>query len=370
MFRHVILLGLALGLGAPAVAGSEARLVTVGQTKIAIERVVGGLDEPWGLAFLPDGGFLVTERDGRLTQFSGDPSRTPIRIEGLPEVAAEGQGGLLDVLVPKNFDRTREVLFSYSKPQPDGAGTALASGRLSKDGGMLEGVRVLFEMAPGSSGGRHFGSRIVEARDGTIFLTIGDRGEGVTAQDPMRHEGSVVHLTREGLPASPGLFGDAGLPELYSKGHRNAQGAALDREGRLWVVEHGARGGDELNLVEPGENYGWPLISFGTDYDGSAIGVGTEAPGLTQPMRFWDPSIAPSGLMIYSGAMFPDWAGHVFTGSLKYDYIAIIDKGGLGVESRIEGPETGRVRDIREAPDGSIWFLSVTDGAVYRIFRS
>jgi glucose/arabinose dehydrogenase len=358
-----------LALAAPVSADSPARLAAAGTTEIRISRIADGLEEPWGLAFLPDGRFLVTERDGRLTLFPPSGGAPLARIGGLPGIAAEGQGGLLDVMVPADFEQSREILFSYAKPQPAGSGTAIATGRLTQDATALEDVRVLFEMAPGSSGGRHFGSRIVEARDGTLFLTIGDRGAALSAQDPRRHEGSVIHLNRDGSPASPGLFGPGALPDLYSKGHRNPQGAALDRYGRLWVVEHGAKGGDELNMVQPGRNYGWPVISYGKNYDGRRIGIGTEAPGMEQPVHYWDPSIAPSGLMIYSGVMFPDWTGDLFTGSLNADYIARLDPDAAFAESRIEGPETGRVRDIREAPDGSIWFLSVTEGAVYRISK-
>lgn len=356
-------------LTSPAAASVPSRVIAADGTDLRITRMAEGLDEPWGLAFLPDGRFLVTERDGRLTLFAPDAGTPPVRVEGVPEVVAEGQGGLLDVLVPADFDRSREILFSYAKAQAGGSGTALAVGRLSADATRLEDVRVLFEMAPGSDGGRHFGSRIVEAPDGTLFLTIGDRGADDRAQDVGRHEGSVVHLTRPGTPASAPLFGPGAQPELYSKGHRNAQGAALDRAGQLWVVEHGARGGDELNRVEAGRNYGWPVVSHGVNYDGSPIGVGAEAPGMEAPIHFWDPSIAPSGLVIYSGKMFPEWEGDVFTGSLKFDYIARLDADRGYAESRIEGPETGRVRDVREAPDGSIWFLSVHDGAVFRIAR-
>ncbi len=207
---------------------------------------------------------------------------------------AEGQGGLLDVLVPRDFATSNEILYSYAVEQPGGgSGTALAVARLSADGTRLEDRRILFEMRPGAEGGRHFGSRIAEGSDGTLYLSIGDRGAGSPAQDSARHEGAIVHLNRDGTPASPGLFGPDALPDLYSKGHRNPQGVAFDAQGRLWVVEHGAQGGDELNLVRAGANYGWPTISYGRDYDDSPIGIGTEAPGLEQPVHFWDPPSRP-----------------------------------------------------------------------------
>jgi glucose/arabinose dehydrogenase len=359
-----------LCVASTAIASTPVADVATDIGQIRVERMAEGLEEPWGLAFLPDGRFLVTERDGRLSLFSADGSEVLARFDAFPGLVAEGQGGLLDVLVPRDFPQSRQVFVSYAKEQGGrSSGTVLAAIEMSPEASTFGDIRVLFEMAPGSSGGRHFGSRIVEAGDGTLFMTIGERGAEQPAQDPTRHEGSVVHLDRTGAPASTPLFGPEGLPDLYSKGHRNPQGAALDAEGRLWVVEHGARGGDELNLVLPGRNYGWPVITYGRDYGGDKIGVGTEAPGLEQPIHYWDPSIAPSGLMIYTGGMFPEWQGDVFIGSLKFDYIARLDPDAGYEEDRIETPQTGRVRDVRQAPDGSIWFLSVTDGAAYRLSR-
>lgn len=337
---------------------------------LRVTEMAADLDEPWGLGFLPDGRFFVTERDGRLSLYPASGGEPLMSFDGFPDLVAEGQGGLLDVMVPRNVSARREVLVSYARAQGEGSGTALAALRFSPDFTEVTEVKVLFEMVPGSNGGRHFGSRIVEAPDGTIFLTIGERGAGMPAQDPARHEGSVVHLRRDGSPASPGLFGEKGLPELYSKGHRNPQGAALDASGQLWVVEHGAQGGDELNRVEPGRNYGWPVISYGKNYGGGQIGQGTSAPGLEQPVHFWDPSIAPSGMVFLSGRMFPEWEGDIFIGSLKFDYIARLDPDDGYRETRIALPQTGRVRDVREGPDGAIWFLSVNDGAVYRLSRS
>ena len=352
--------------GVGGAAGAVAALDTsAGQVRI--EAMATGLEEPWSIGFLPDGRFLVTEREGRLTLFPAEGGGPMARISGLPQVAAIGQGGLLDVLIPRDFAQSREVLLSYAVAQSGGGeGTALGVGRLSEDGTRLEGFRPLFEMRPGSAGGQHFGSRMVEASDGTIFLTIGDRGAGQPAQDMRRHEGSVVRLSRDGAGGDP-AFGPGALPELYSKGHRNPQGAALDESGRLWVVEHGAQGGDELNLVEAGRNYGWPVIAYGRTYGGGKIGIGTAAPGMEQPVMYWDPSIAPSGLMIYSGNLFPEWQGDIFTGSLKFDFIARLDPQAGFAEERLQSPETGRVRDVRQGPGGAIWFLSVTEGAVFRI---
>ena len=272
-------------------------------------------------------------------------------------------------MVPRDFATSGEIFFSFSKPQGGASGTALAVARLSDDRRQLQNVRVLFEMAPGASGPRHFGGRIVEARDGTLFLTTGDRGQDATAQDLMRHEGKVIRINRDGsVPADNPFVGRADArPEIWSWGHRNPQGAALDAEGRLWVNEHGARGGDEINLVERGANYGWPVISYGTHYSGAPIGVGTQAPGMEQPQMYWDPSMAPSGMAIYTGDLWPAWRGQTFVGSLRFDYLARVGGAPMAEVEQIKGRETARVRDVRQAPDGSIWFVSEARGTIYRI---
>ncbi|WP_226782237.1 PQQ-dependent sugar dehydrogenase [Oceaniglobus trochenteri] len=334
---------------------------------IEVAPVVTGLNEPWGFAFLPGGGFLVTERAGRLQHVGADGSVK--QVSGLPDVHVEGQGGLLDVMVPRDFAETREVFLSYAKKQGGGAGTALAVGRLSQAGDRLEDVKVIFEMAPGSDGGRHFGSRIVEGRDGHLFLTIGDRGTGPQAQNTASHNGSVVRINRDGsVPADNPFVGqENALPEIWSYGHRNPQGAGLDGAGQLWVVEHGAKGGDEVNRVKKGANFGWPVISYGTHYSGQQIGEGTQKPGMAQPAHYWDPSIAPSGMTFYSGRLWPEWKGDLLVGSLKFDMISRLDGDTMKEEERLKSPETARVRDIREAPDGTIWFLAVGKGTLYRM---
>lgn len=351
---------------AAAALATAAELRTSAGT-VRIEQVVGGLNEPWAVAFLHGGGVLITERDGRLLHLRAD-GRIGTVATGL-DIRARGQGGLLDVVAARDFAATREVFLSYSKPQGRGAGTALAVGRLNGAGDRLDDVRVIFEMARGSSGGRHFGSRIVEAPDGALFLTIGDRADRPSAQDLGRHNGSVVRIRRDGsVPADNPFVGVSGArPEIWSYGHRNAQGAALDARGRLWVVEHGARGGDEVNLVRRGANYGWPVIAYGRHYTGGRIGEGTAKEGMEQPEFYWDPSMAPSGMMIYSGRLWPGWKGDMFIGSLKFDYISRLSGAPFKEVEQLAGPETGRVRDIREAPDGSIWFLSVGQGALYRM---
>ena len=347
-------------LAAPPAMASD---LTTSAGPVTIRPVVTGLAEPWGMDFLPDGRLVLTERDGRLLLVDGGKAEP---VAGTPEVWAEGQGGLLDVLIPRDFATSREVWLTYAAPVPGGGATAVGKGRLSEDGSTLEGFTRLW-VGKGSGSGRHFGSRLAEGPDGTVYLTTGDRGtgpDGLAAQDPMRPEGKVIALTRDGQPAVT-LSGMA--PGVFSLGHRNAQGMTFDADGTLWLVEHGAKGGDEVNRIEAGRNYGWPVISYGENYNGQAIGEGQEKPGMEQPLHYWDPSIAPSGLMVYQGELFPDWRGDIFTGSLNSDYLSRLDPEAGFSEERLAAPETGRVRDVIEAPDGSIWFLSVIDGAVYRI---
>ena len=333
---------------------------------VRVVPVIEGLDAPWALAFLPDGTLLITEREGALLLVR-DGNVT--RVRGIPRVAARGQGGLLDVMVPEDFAASREVFLSYARDQDSGAGTALAVGRLSADGMRLERVQTIFESAPGTNSGRHFGSRVVEAPDGTIFLTIGDRGDRDSAQDRGNHNGSIIRIHRDGsVPDDNPFVNMPGFrPEIWSFGHRNPQGAALDLDGNLWTAEHGARGGDEVNQIRKGANFGWPVISYGRHYSGAKIGEGTAKQGLEQPAFYWDPSIAPSGLMIYSGRLWPEWRGDFFVGSLKLDHVNRLEGAQLLEAERIEGPETERVRDIVEAPDGSIWFISEGKGTIYRI---
>ncbi|MBE1281795.1 MAG: PQQ-dependent sugar dehydrogenase [Rhodobacteraceae bacterium] len=335
---------------------------------LRVETMLSGLDEPWALAFLPDGGFLVTERDGDLLYVKDGKAQ---KIRGVPRVVANGQGGLLDVIVPRDFTSSRDVFLTHSVRQGSGSGTAVTVGKLSRDGTSLQNTRQIFEAAPSSSGGRHFGSRIVEARDGTLFVTLGERGDRPSAQDLTRHQGSVVRINRDGSTPrdNPFLGRSDAQPEIWSYGHRNPQGMALGLDGSIWGVEHGAKGGDEINRIRKGRNYGWPVISYGRHYSGGKIGEGTHKEGMEQPDYYWDPSIAPSGMMIYSGKMWPQWRGHIFVGSLKFDYISRLYGAPLKEREQLKSDLTERVRDIREAPDGSIWFISVGQGAIYRMTR-
>nr|WP_319251152.1 PQQ-dependent sugar dehydrogenase [uncultured Celeribacter sp.] len=345
---------------APVGASAEPR--QAGSVAVDVAPMVTDLSDPWALAFLPDGEALITEVGGRLLRLR-DGQMT--EISGTPEVWVNGQGGLLDVMVPRDFAESREIFLSYAKPMPGGAGTALGVGRLEED--RLVGFRDLFVMGEASGRGQHFGSRIMEARDGTILLTVGERGDRPAAQDLSRANGSVLRLNRDGgVPQDNPFVGQPGaLPQIWSYGHRNPQGAALDGAGRVWVNEHGPQGGDEINRVVRAANYGWPLTSYGENYGGGRFAPDT-LPGTEPPAHQWTPSIAPSGYAIYQGSLFPEFSGLHLIGSLKFDYIAAMDPQNWQ-ETAWRWPETGRVRDIQEAPDGSIWFLSVLNGAAYRI---
>ncbi|WP_375690697.1 PQQ-dependent sugar dehydrogenase [Pseudooceanicola sp. LIPI14-2-Ac024] len=333
---------------------------------VRIDRIAAGFTDPWSFGFLPGGGVLVTEKGGRLWYVAGGSAR---QIDGLPDSVPDGQGGLLDLLIPRDFGRTRQIYLTFSKAQGAGSGTALASGRLDTEAGRIENLRVIFEMTPGSSGGRHFGSRLAEGADGKIYMSIGERGDRPAAQDLSRHNGSIVRLNRDGtVPDDNPFIGDEGAePAIWSYGHRNPQGMAVDATGQLWVNEHGAQGGDEVNRIRRGANYGWPVIAYGRHYSGQKIGEGTTRPGMEQPEFYWDPSIAPSGMVFHSGSGHAPWRGNAFVGSLKFDYVARLAGDPLREVERISSPETARVRDVREGPAGGLWFLSEDDGALYRM---
>ena len=335
-----------------------------------VETVAHGLEHPWALAFLPDGRILVTERPGRL-RLVGPRGELSEPLEGVPPVQARGQGGLLDVKLDPRFTDNRLVYLSYAEPGEDGtAGTAVARGRLADS--RLEHVEVIYRQ-PKVNGENHFGGRLVFARDNTLFVTQGDRGDyRDKAQDLSSGLGKIVRLNLDGtVPRDNPFVGLAGArPEIWSYGHRNVQAAAVHPDtGQLWTVEHGAQGGDELNHPEAGKNYGWPVITYGVDYGGANIGEGTVKAGMEQPVYYWDPVIAPSGMAFYTGDAFPGWKGSILIGSLKPGLLVRLtlkdDK--VVHEERYLGDLRERIREVQQGPDGLLYLL--TDNSNGRVLR-
>ena len=325
-----------------------------------VVKLVEGLDHPWSLAFLPQGQMLVTERPGRLNLIGRDFKRVP--IEGLPRVFASGQGGLLEIALHPRFAENHLVYLSYAGPGEGGASTELARAKL--EGNRLLDLRVLFVEEPKTSGGLHFGGRIVFDRAGFLYLTLGERGQMQRAQAPGNHHGSVIRLNDDGsVPKDNPFVGRAGWkPEKYDLGHRNMQGAALHPQtGALWTHEHGPQGGDEVNIIRPGTNYGWPIITYGANYGtGTKIGEGTKKEGMAQPLYYWVPSIAPSGMAFYSGDRFPRWKGNLFVGALRDEMLVrlVLDGEKVTKEERLLKGLLGRIRDVRVGPDGFIYLLT------------
>jgi glucose/arabinose dehydrogenase len=356
---------------APALAQEAPRSPTPKEVPLTarVTDVAVGLERPWGLAFLPDGRMLVTERPGRL-RLVGRDGQLSEPLAGVPRVLARGQGGLLDVTLSPSFAQDRLVYLSFAEPGGAGGSTAVARGRLGERG--LEATQVIWRQEPKVSDNNHWGSRLVWRPDGTLFVTLGDRFKYMErAQDLSTTIGKIVRINADGsIPGDNPFVGRKGAhPEIWSFGHRNIQAAALDSTGELWTVEHGARGGDELNRPEPGRNYGWPVITYGVAYSGARIGVGTASPGMEQPAYYWDPVIAPSGATFYSGTAFPDWRGDLFVGSLQPGRLVRLRLGDGRVthEERYVIGRGERIRDVRQGPDGFLYLL--TDHAKGRIVR-
>jgi glucose/arabinose dehydrogenase len=351
--------------GAPAVTGKQ---------KYKVETFASGLVHPWGMAFLPDGQVVVTERPGRVRVVAKD-GRLSDPVRGVPPAVAGGQGGLLDVALDPDFASNRLVYLSYSEPRGSGInGTSVARGKLVTDGGAprLDDVKVIFRQLPAASGSAHFGSRLAFGRDGNLFITTGDRYHGKDkAQDLGTHFGKVIRIRPDGSvpPDNPFVSKSGVQPEIWSYGHRNPQSAAIHPEtGKLWTVEHAARGGDEINVPAAGKNYGWPVINYGRDYSGFKIGESTQKAGMEQPIYYWDPSIAPSGMAFYTGNLFPEWKGNLFVGALAGRALhRLVLKGEsiVGEEALLKGLD--RIRDVRNGPDGALWLL--TDSPQGRILR-
>ena len=360
-----------LGVVGPLAAAERLGTYESAEHRFHLVKVTEGLEHPWGLAFLPDGRMLVTERPGRL-RIVDDGWLVPEPVAGVPEVWADGQGGLLDVVLHPDFGENGLIYLSYSSPSDDGddAATAVARGRLA--GGRLEDVEEIYVAPPRDDGGRHFGSRLVFA-NGYLFVTAGDRGDADRAQGVGDPAGSIIRLHDDGsVPDDNPFVGQKGArPELYSIGHRNPQGMAREpATGRIYAIEHGPKGGDELNLIEPGVNYGWPVITYGKSYMGFKIGEGTHKEGMAQPVHYWVPSISPSGLMIYDADRFPAWRGSFFAGALSGELLVRLEVAGgkAMVEERMLEDLEERIRDVRQGPDGLIYLLTDhPDGMLLRL---
>ena len=358
---------------APAAAALPVRSPTPASTTgvVRVETVARGLERPWALALVPDGRILVTERPGRLRIVARDTSLSA-PVSGVPEVYARGQGGLLDVELDPRFAENQLVYLSYAEPGEGGVGTAVARGRLV--GNALQNLEVIYRQRPKLNGGGHYGSRLVFAPDGKLFITQGDRQVGRNrVQDLSTGIGKVMRINPDGtVPRDNPFVGrDSVQPEIWSYGHRNAQAAVLHPDrGELWTVEHGPRGGDELNRVEAGKNYGWPVVTYGVNYDGTSMGEDSVRAGMEQPVYYWDPVIAPSGMIVYTGTAFPEWRGNFLVGSMNPGALVrlVMENGRVVREERYLGELDKRIRDVQQGPDGFIYVvIDETDGEILRV---
>ncbi|MDL2405125.1 PQQ-dependent sugar dehydrogenase [Rhizobium calliandrae] len=345
------------------------------KVKVKVETIATGLDHPWAVEVLPDGAYLVTERPGRMRVIRDGKKSAP--IAGLPDVYANGQGGLLDVALDPKFANNRTIYFTASVAADGGSGTAVFRAVLSPDEKRLTDVKRIFVMNKMSRGDLQYGSRIAIAKDGSLFVSLGDRFEQDRAQDFHDDAGSIIHIRADGSIPADNPFKDSlkALPEIWSKGHRNPEGITFDAaDGKLYTVEHGPKGGDEINTPEAGKNYGWPVISYGRNYDGSKVGIGTAKKGMEQPIFYWDPSIAPGAIAVYRGQMFPEWKGDFLVAALKFKLLSRLDRDGGGKVTERERMFTGnfgRLRDVVVAPDGSLLMTTDEDnGALLRVSRA
>ena len=340
---------------------------------IAVETIAQGLVHPWALAFLPDGRMLVTERPGRMRIVTRDGKLSPA-LANVPRVFAVSQGGLLDLSLDRNFVQNKTIYFSYAEPYDSGGRTALARAVLDSETPKLDNVKVIYRQEGPPSRGGHFGGRIAQAADGNLFVTNGehfiDRDKAQTLDNDL---GKIVRITPDGAaPKDNPFVGKSGArPEIWSYGHRNPQGLAINPvDGTVWEQEHGAMGGDEINVIAPGKNYGWPLVSYGVNYDGSAVGTGKQQmAGVEDPVWHWTPSIAPSGLTFYTGDLFKNWKGSLFNGALKFQLLSRLEikDGKVVKEERLLQGLNERIRDVRQGPDGALYLL--TDNNAGRILR-
>jgi len=344
-------------------------IVQSDQASFRVVQLTDRLEHPWAVAFLPDGRFLVTERPGRMRILTanGTPGAP---LKGLPEIYDSGQGGLLDVILDPDFETNRVIYFSFSAPVDGGATTKIAKAVLGEDA--LEETTILFTAKTPPSTSRHFGSRLAVGPDGMLYLTVGDRGRDQTAQDLSYHSGKVMRIARDGsVPQDNPFANTAGaLPEIYTYGNRNPQGLTVTPDGAIWAHEHGPRGGDEINMIEAGANFGWPLVTYGRAYSGLPIGDGTEMAGTVQPIHYYVPSIAPSGMDFYDGDAFADWKGDLFIGALVLTHLnrLEIEDGRVVGEERLLEDKGWRIRDVRSGPDGFLYLLTdESDGKLVRL---
>lgn len=373
--RQTLRLGLLTGAGLAlaallALSGmAKAETVVSQQARFTLTDVATGLENPWSLAFLPDGRMLVTERAGRLRVVTPE-GEVSAPLNGVPAVYDTGQGGLLDLILDPEFSSNSTIYLSYAAPSSRLGTTAIARATLA-DGGLRD-VTVLFTAKTKGSNGRHFGSRLAFGPDGYLYASIGDHGSDETAQDLSLHSGKVIRITRDGQPApgNPFLGQPNALPEIYTYGNRNPQGLTVAPTGALWAHEHGPRGGDEINVLKAGANFGWPVITHGRAYSGFSIGEGTEKPGMEQGIHIYVPSIAPSGMAFYSGKRFPEWQGDLFLGALAGTHLNRLEvkDGKVVAEERLLVDLGERIRDVRSGPDGNLYLLTDSeDGRLIRI---
>ena len=358
----------------PEFAGQTRACTDKSDVEFDVVVLARGLQHPWAVEPLPGGDLLVTERPGRMRIITakGDMGAS---IDGVPDVDARGQGGLLDVALSPEFDSDRTIFWSYTESRQGGNATSVAKAMLSADRRRLEQVQVIFRSMPAYQGDKHFGSRLLFDREGLLYITLGERSDTRMrphAQRLSSHLGKIVRIKTDGSVPDDNPFVDTpdALPEIWTRGHRNVQAAAFDQNGRLWVVEHGTRGGDELNLIEEGKNYGWPIVAYGIEYAGGPImGTETTRAGHESPRYYWDPVIAPSGAEFYTGRAFPDWRGSLFVGSLKDSKLVrlTLDNERVTGEEHLLADRRQRVRDVRQGPDGALYV--VTDEANGELWR-
>ena len=358
---------IAVFLSQTACGAERERVLDTQSGSIVVETIASGLDDPWSLAFLPDGRFLITQRSGRIRFVTREGNISP-PLAGVPEVYSSGQGGLLDVALAPDFTTSRLIYFSFGEPGEGGSSTAVARARLTDD--RLQDTTVIFRSVPKTGGGAHFGSRLAFARDGKLFVTTGERFQFEVAQGLSNHMGKVLRINPDGsVPSDNPFVGRADVrPEIWSYGHRNVEGAAIHpMTGRLWTHEMGPAGGDELNVTEAGRNYGWPVVSWGRHYDGRVIPAPTTRPDLAAPIRYWNPVIAPSGMAFYSGDAIPAWKGNLLIGGMVARAIVRLTLSGEQVTGEERVAMGGRIRDVRQGPDGAVYALDESNGTLLRL---